>query len=351
MDGGKAQIYLDHNALSYLVDQDETITKIIDSFSANPACQFIYSDENLKEIHKSKDFENIFLELLKKLKAKHLVPEIDSTNQPTDNYFLHDVDPFDYYKVFLKNQNEYRKTERMLSGYMEKIYGGAKDKPYSDMVTEGIAELQGKFIQCTQEIDFKQNDLLREHADYLTKELNKISNYEFVQDIDSNKTNGIPVKNIESQLGIDIVELNNITYPKVLVKIWELIKKSLPQSVSFETFFCIDPKIHFPDIENPTLSMIQKITILYSALNLYGYFRDKQLQKGREFNAFLSDMSHASMGYFADVIMSTDKRFVMKTIAVYEYLEITKTIIHVILEDKQIYTYKLSTHPLEDERK
>ena len=96
----KPTVYLDQNVLDFFTKQGvgEFGQMLIKDY------QVVYSDETLKEIRRSKGFEEIFLNVLKDLKANYLKLIVEPPSFAiTDNATIRDRDPFVVYKEYCEN--------------------------------------------------------------------------------------------------------------------------------------------------------------------------------------------------------------------------------------------------------
>jgi hypothetical protein len=116
---------------------------------------------------------------------------------------------------------------------------------------------------------------------------------------DLNKIKAPYIKNICCKKKISIEKMNEV--------LDDFIKKCLP-------------------VEN---CLTLKINLLYSALNIVGFYPDKNIRDMKAFTASLSDNSHACYANFSCLFLTADKKMYKKISAVYEYLGI-KTICKLI---------------------
>jgi len=74
--------YLDHNILDLMTKGDpHNIKALLRKQNLTP----VYSDESLKEIQRSKGYENRFLELLEEIKAHYIKPILDDSFKLTSH--------------------------------------------------------------------------------------------------------------------------------------------------------------------------------------------------------------------------------------------------------------------------
>ena len=68
-------VYLDHNVLDTIIKSDpHHIREMFD----DPSVTAVFSDENMKEIIRSKGCEDKFIAVLRELKARHIKSVLDS---------------------------------------------------------------------------------------------------------------------------------------------------------------------------------------------------------------------------------------------------------------------------------
>lgn len=127
---GKPTSYLDQNILDLFVSIG------LGDFADGLKSKFrvVYSDETLKEIKRSGDYAEKFLNVLKKLDAYHLKIILE---QPgfviTDKATLTSRDPFEAYEEYLKNEPEYNDVQLAMEQSLYKFSGGR--------VGDGISEI------------------------------------------------------------------------------------------------------------------------------------------------------------------------------------------------------------------
>jgi hypothetical protein len=140
------------------------------------------------------------------------------------------------------------------------------------------------------------------------------------------------IKDFRNAVKLGPKELNNITPPNVLQKIWNEYRAIAPYSTmsnNIEDFFGLSKNAIYPD--RPFFKH-QKVVAIYNMLNTLGYYQDSKVHKERRFTASLSDTSHASLASFCNILISRDEYFVNKARAAYEFLEISTLVQFVNLE-------------------
>ena len=329
---GKPTVYLDQNVLDFFTkhgfgDLGQVLIKDY---------QVVYSDETLKEIQRSKGFEDNFLNVLKELNAKYLKfffeqPSFTSTNLVSIN----NSDPYYVYKEYCENSS-YNSFEHTMQQWLYKFSGGRKGDSLLDIHNEQIsafselitsimnnsdelpAEVRNQLLLYTKEMTFQYDSTLKQTKDMMLENIEDDENW-----------NGI--KDFRACLEIGPKQLNNIEPPNVLIKIFDTLK-TLPSfnqaDIDIEDFFQLKQNPIYPD--RPYFKH-EKVTSIYNMLNTLGYYPDSNVHKERRFIAAVSDNRHASIASFCNYLLSNDEHFIKKVSAVYEYLEIPTSAEHIEL--------------------
>lgn len=316
-------VYLDHNVLDSMIKNDPFQVKNIFD---NPIITAVFSNENLKEILKSKGYEDKFLEILREIKAKHIKSVLDDKFIPTGQAELHEIDPGCALASYVETTTPFIGTDYGLSGMLQKFYGGQTDTTFGEILDEGANNLMKMLRSTTSNLKdqagmdphlFKQiNQLVNQMPEVFA-----LINQQLADSLDSSTSNS-QVRQFEDATGIAPINLKNIKGPDIVLQIWEVVKEKLPSSeMDIETFFGIrtTPWCSSPDRE-PTTS--EKVNAIYHQLNFLGYYRDSKMKVERRFNASFSDMTHAGMASFCHVFICRDEDLVMKAAAAYEYLKV-----------------------------
>lgn len=329
---GKPTAYLDQNILDMFVKDGSSIffEKIKSSF------QVVYSDETLKEIRRSGDSSSKFITLLQKIDAFHLKPILE---QPgfiaTDNATLTKRDPEEAYQEYCNNNSEQGDVGQAMVQWLYKFSGGRGGDDFSVIHKEqkqAFSKLMEKLKIHLSELSEKIPNLEQKFSEYENQMTNQLA--DSLDELESLMRKNISdekswsgIRSIRNAIGIGPKELNNITPPNVLQKIWELFRVRPPynaMNVEIDEFYCLT-KNH-PD--RPLLKH-QKVTAIYNMLNTLGYHPDSQIHKERRFISSLSDTGHAAMASFCNVLLSRDEAFVKKVSAAYKYLAIPTLVIYV----------------------
>jgi hypothetical protein len=328
---GKPTVYLDQNILDFFTKKGlgKFGRVLINNY------QVVYSDETLKEIQRSKGFEETFLNVLKDLNAYHLKLIVEKPNFTiTDNASINDRDPFEAYKEYCDNIDNGDNIEIAMQQWLFKFSGGRKGDSIADIHNEQISALSGLMDSIIDNSDELPPEVKTHLANYTqemtlqykaTLEKAEIIMLETIED----DKNWDGIKEFRSKVGIGPKQLNNIERPNVLVKIWEQLK-TLPTyqaTLDVEDLFQLKKNPINPE---QTYYNHQKVAGIYNMLNTFGYYPDSKVHKERRFIAAVSDNSHASIASFCQILLSNDEHFIKKVNAAYEYLKIPTLAQHVV---------------------
>lgn len=333
---GKTIAYLDQNILDVFVK----FGMIDFAHMLKENFQIVYSDETLNEIKRSGEYANKFLDVLNDLNACHLKQMMTDSFEPTDKATISKKDSYLAYKEYCDQLPLYQELLGSMMQTVFKIYGGRKGDNFEEINSELLGAFSNLMVHLHEQAD-TLNDSSPNLA-YIIKDTAKTS----LEHMDSvlkqsaslmssnvnDEENWSGVRDFRNAMNIGPVELNNISPPNVLEKIWDLYKdkeeyKNLNWTV--DDFFFLKADLISP---GKSFFNFQKITCIYNHLNFIGYYPDSKTYKERRFTAALSDQGHASIASFTDVIFSRDENFVKKTRAAYEYLGIKTEVILVTLD-------------------
>lgn len=331
---GKPTVYLDQNVLDFFTKQGlgEFGQMLIKDY------QVVYSDETLKEIRRSKGFEEIFLNVLKDLKANYLKLIFEPPSFTiTDNATISERDPFVVYKEYCENIDDGVDIEHAMQQWLFKFSGGRKGDSINDIHNEQIpafSELMESIMDNSDEFPEETQRQLQSYTQEMISQYNATlekTESMMLENIEDDK-NWDGIKDFRSQVGIGPKQLNNIEPPNVLVKIWDKLK-TLPTysqaNMDIDDLFQLKKNPIYP--EQPYFKH-QKVTGIYNMLNTLGYYPDSKVHKERRFIAAASDNSHASIASFCNFLLSNDEHFIKKVNAAYEYLKIPTQAKHVVFK-------------------
>ena len=330
---GKPTAYLDQNILDLFTKYGlgDFGENLLDNY------QIVYSDETLKEIRRSKGFEDKFLNVLKELNASHLKLVVEPPNFIiTGTATITNRDPFESYEEYCQNAPEYQDMEHAMQQFIFKFSGGRKGESIADIHNEQIiafTKLMDSMLENSSELSTEIQSQLVTYTEVMKSEYKLTlakAEQMMTKDIPDDKNwNGI--KDFRSSVSVGPKQLNNIEPPNVLVKIWDEFKNTPPYVNSvkgIEEFFQLKKNPIYP--EQPYYKH-QKVTAIYNMLNTLGYYPDSNVHKERRFTAAMSDNSHASIASFSNVLLSNDESFIKKVRVAYEYLEIPTIAQHVVI--------------------
>lgn len=330
---GKPTVYLDQNILDIFCKHG--LSEFGESLKDN--YQVVYSDETLKEIRRSKGFEDKFLNVLKLLNASHLKLIVEQPSfMITGSATITNRDPYESYAEYCENVSDEVSMEYAMQQTLFKFSGGRKGSSISDIHDEQITAFEGlmsSMLENSSELPMDIQNQLGTYSEVMTAEFKSL-----LEKTEKMMTKEIPddkswdgIKDFRKQMGVGPKQLNNIEPPNLLVKIWEEFKNLPPYNElasDIDDFFQLKKNPIQP--EQP-YHKHQKVTAIYNMLNTLGYYPDSKVHKERRFIAALSDNGHASIASFANVLLSNDESFIKKVRAAYEYLEIKTEATHVVI--------------------
>lgn len=317
--------YLDHNILSLFVNNPNHELKqyILERF------QVVYSDETLKEIERSKGFEEKFLDVLESLDGVYLELQLTEKFRITDKVKWFRTSP----RAVLKFKEENKETDLpgivdSMSKFGLKMAGGLKGETF-DSIFENQKESFSKLLVLINSLG--QMDELKEIGiDFQTltegmriqyKEVSEGLERSFKEQI-PDQSNFRGPKEYREKINLGPRKLNNIKGPGVIWKIWEALSE-VPEfkasGLTIDGFFGMDKNPIFPDEKQ---TVYGKVIGLYSILNSLGYYPDSNREKEDRFISSNSDSIHAAMGVFCNATFTMDDAFSKKIQAIYEFLEI-----------------------------
>lgn len=321
--------YLDHNVLDSMLKGDPSgMRKILKDTPLTP----VYSYESLAEIHRSTGYENEFLQLLDSIQACRLELILDEKFQHTGKAQVQRVSPYDAYKEYVENMNAFPERDCGLSSMLQKFYGGRQDQSYDGILLEGKEDLLRMLNRASQELAKNKefNDTQKEPFDQVVKSLEKILDFQWREvAMQFEKPGAKTVGDYEEATHLGPKVLMNVKGPKVVDKIWELVKGTFHSEaeIDMDTFFGID-SYQFEANADREKSVFERVNAIYHQLNFLGYYRDTKMSKPNRFAASFSDMTHAGFASFCQFMFSGDERLVMKAAAAYEYLSVGTKIIY-----------------------
>ncbi len=330
MENTDVLVYLDHNVLDLMTKDDPHKVKIV---LAEDRITPVYSDESIKEIHRSKGYEHLFLDLLEEIGAKYIEPILDEKFKQTGTANIHTLKPHECYQRFLENLNDNPEGDFGISDMLIKFYGGKENATFEDIFSSGNTELHKYLQEILEDVD--DGDIPEELMPELEKlracitdlpDMLKAQNSFAVEEL--SKLSKSPMREFEEATSLGPIVLKNITPPDVVTKVWDLLSKKMnTPNVELETFFGVKPH-DFEEDSDRERTLLEKVNGIYHQLNFLGYYRDSNMKKERRFRASFSDMTHAGVASFCHFFFCRDKDLVMKAEAAYEYLGVQTRIVH-----------------------
>jgi len=320
--------YLDHNVLDLMTKDDpDKIKELLSGYNFTP----VYSDETLREIHRSIGYEHTFLDLLDEIKATYIEPILDHNFRQTGRARLHFSPSKTHYESFLERQLECASGDFGISEMLMKFYGGRERNSFKEIFQQGAVDLQ-KYLEDTlngiedmslsEIIDMQDiKKLIENLPDIMMHQSSKIA-----AELDKREIS--PVSEFEQATGLGPKVLNNVEPPNVVEKIWQMLSdaQGFPGD-DMEMFFGVKPR-GFETDANRERTTQEKVNAIYHQLNFLGYYRDSKMQKEKRFRASFSDMTHAGVASFCHLFLCRDEDLVMKAAAAYEYLGVQTKILH-----------------------
>lgn len=284
----------------------------------------VYSNETLEEIKRSGQPYK-YLGVLEGLGAKHIHPLLDLNYQIVDHKgVLTHRCPFEIYDKYIADMPSYNSAVASILEPSRKFMGGYDEKSNLEIAESQIENFDKLLGHLTSECellpDTYKKDISNEINKYRTQHAELVRKSADILD----STPGS--KNLQSfrkafSLGPEV--LNNLPEENVIDTIREIITSRMGTD---DVFF--DLKMYEKSFGRK-ISMVEKCSAIYGALNIIGYQADPAMNKYKKFTASTSDCVHASYASICDVVLSCDKRFVRKARATYEYLGLNTTVIHV----------------------
>lgn len=321
---GRATVYLDQNVLTMALKERDPgfFERLVQDF------QVVYSDETLREIKRSNQ-SDAFLQVLSKLKAMHFKYEIDSGFRPTGQVLICNLSPHQAYADYLVIEPMYDALFASAHQTMLKMYGGRKDSNFEAISGEQIGAFHGLMNHLSAQID-ELGDGYPEVAAAITRQIEMLQHqYGEVSDLsakemskhvdDTSEMSGI--NRYRETVGAGPKQLNNIVAPSVIQKIWAMhqgLEGYKGRGYTVEDFLGISRD----SIYGGAMHQYEKVTGIYSVLNVIGYKPDSRLDREHRHVAALSDAAHAAIASHSHRLLSADVAFVDKVRAIYEFLEI-----------------------------
>lgn len=239
---GKDLAYLDQNILDSFLDCIETDPNFIEGFLDH--VQVVYSDVSFQEIYraglKNKKYSAAFLDLLDKLNAIYIKPIMDENFKFTGQMRLLSGSATELYEEYISESLKYDEFLNPFQKTIFAMYGGIKD--YESMADLQI-EAQYKLLEfLEQQINILKNEKIKHSLfDMLIKQKeNQLDglrmqmpefeetvrkNADFMKQANSGTDAHLAYR---KELKLNIDEINQLQFPNVLMKIWNILKENNP---------------------------------------------------------------------------------------------------------------------------
>ncbi|MDP0499498.1 MAG: hypothetical protein Q7P63_05290 [Verrucomicrobiota bacterium JB022] len=333
----KPTLYLDQNVLDMFVKRgvESTLNAIRKQY------QVVYSDVTLQEIKNSGPWSDAFIKLLIRLDAAYLRIRVENGYQVTGEAFILKEDPAVVYEGYLEDEGPML-VQQIMTPFLVKLYGGNTNQSLSDIGNREalLFEELLSVLANSSELFGDENPMIaqriQEHVVMLNDNFRKAINErnEKMKDMVDEAGCRSMVKDYRAAIKVDPKVLNNIKSPKIIEKIWSLVKdQDSFKGLSVDDFLGIS---RHPTQERHQF-LFEKVSTIYNALNFIGFYPDSKMNIERRMIAALGDADHASRACFAREFWSADSNLVKKTKAIYEYLNIGTIVTEVkfILDEEE----------------
>ena len=334
----KKTAYFDHNVLDNFLKYPEI------SFFKDIAIehQAVYSDETLREIRRSVGGETKFLDALVGLNAMHIKIYLDENFDATGDAVLSEVNPYKVYEQICREDSFTEKLNSSTQSSLRKFYG--------DITLPEFGELSNQSGQAFQNV---LSDLVRTVAEYSTSDLELLERLKeyaartLASQIEAQRQTSAMMQRYRcdgsissvnvyrNSVGIGPKQLNNVSHPNVIEKLWAL-HKPLPgyrdMGYSVEDFLGIS---YLTSGLNGVVTDFQKIIAAYNVLNVIGYHNDSGLKHTHRFTSSMSDATHVAFASFTDLFYSSDKGLLSKASAIYEFLNLKTKVCRLRIVDNR----------------
>ena len=286
----------------------------------------VYSDENLDEISISVNRKEQFLDLYANLGAWHLHLPVDSSFTTIEQFVVSEKSPHDRLIELREAREGYENIGNSNLDFLSSFYGGGDGKLPSEIALESLHEAENIYIEQLKDPDLDLPAFY--HFKKQAQEgLEKIKNLkgdivESYRELDERAKIGSLTEQAQEEIGIGPVQLNNITSPGAINKIWALVGPHYgPDDLSIEDYLKRIESFN-PNGSRALPEIVNRANGIYNLLNLFGYHRDEGLSKARRMRASFSDMNHVGYALICKRFYCNDKRMKLKAQAIYEHLNV-----------------------------
>jgi hypothetical protein len=322
----KRKAYLDHNILIRLsmAKTEDFCLYLKENF------QVIFSLETINEVKRSVGYEDKLIDVLNRLDALYLDVLLDSDNRISDTANIYSIDV----KGRIENDDpdNFTSDELIAAGklFSLKMMGGKPEMKFDEIIdiqesafSKHMDMLEALILDVNlDQIQVDTKAMREKYASHLAEIRGQLKQHH---------NSGIGFGGIDlfrKELKVSPQILNNISFPNVFQKIWEILKKRdfvKKSNVSLSDLVGAEKNWAYPGKQ---VYFFDKMIFGYGFLNSVGYYPDEDLKKDNGFRSSTSDQSHAGYGAFANFLLTWDDRFAKKTKAVYEYFGINTEVVN-----------------------
>lgn len=286
----------------------------------------VYSDENLDEISISVNRKEQFLDLYTRLGAWHLQLPVDSSFTTTEQFLVSKKSPHERLIELTEAREGYENIGNSNLDFLSLFYGSGEGKLPSEIALESLNEAENIFIEQLKdpELDIPAFSHFKKQAQ---EGLAKIKNLkgdivESYRELDERAKIGSLTEQAQEEIGIGPVQLNNITSPDAINKIWSLVGPHYgPHDLSIDDYLKRLESFN-PNGSRALPEIVNRANGIYNLLNVFGYHRDEGLSKAKRMRASFSDMTHVGYALICKRFYCNDKRMKLKAQAIYEHLNV-----------------------------
>jgi hypothetical protein len=247
---------------------------------------------------------------------------LDDNRKITDRVKWYQTEPRVAYETQIENRKQSSIPE--IDPLYFKLMGGLQGTAFDEIIDEkkDVIDNLLKNIDEEEPVVNKYLAKLREKGHRTFEELRNV----LKKTIPSSESfNGAKAAREQSGTGPQI--LNSITGHGVVQRILEKIGQSFGNTLALQKMLNFDnPEIS--RLTNPNNTIYQKVSAVYTFLEMFGYWSDRRLTREARFKSFMKDQLHVSNAIFTKVLVTGDKGMAMKAGATYEFLGIGTKIFH-----------------------
>jgi hypothetical protein len=316
----KILVYLDQNIFDQMRRQNlgELKQLILEK------CIVVYSLTSLEEMDTKSDLRDEYIELLELFDSRFLyIKSMDSDEGVLINRPVRDI-----INEIRANSISDNGVQKYLENFGNKLVGGQQGTSFSEILDNQLNAMN-LAMSSINVSEIEDQEMQKNIVSLIEK--NGIMYSAIIKNLKDTIAMTIPnqedfggLKESRKQIEIGPKELNNISCPNAIEKIWSICKKN-PKinkgDLTIEKFLGIDESLY-----GKKLSRLNKIVIIYETLNCWGYWPDSNQEKLFRYRSSLKDGRHVAAASFCDYLISADVCMAKKAEVIFEYLNIkTKT--------------------------